>query len=43
MRKKKYKIFRLNLETNHKRNANKYDENEIWGTEEKFSIELLNN
>jgi len=44
MRKKKYKIFRLNLETNHKRNANKYDEKEIWGTEEKFNnIQLLNN
>lgn len=43
IRKKKYKIFRLNLETNHKRNANKYDENEIWGTEEKFNIELLDN
>lgn len=44
MRKKKYKIFRLNLETNYKRNANKYDEKEIWGTEEKFNnIDLLNN
>ncbi|MGE8534838.1 MAG: hypothetical protein ACN6OJ_09675 [Chryseobacterium sp.] len=44
MRKKKYKIFRLNLETNYKKNANKYDEKEIWGAEENFnSMELLNN
>ena len=32
--KKKYKIYRLNLESNHKRNAKSYSENDIWGSED---------
>jgi len=35
MRKKKYKIFRYNLESNHKRSALKYNEKDIWGIDEK--------
>lgn len=34
MRKKKFKIYRLNLDSNYKRSAIKYKEEEIWGTEE---------
>lgn len=35
MRKKKFKIYRLNLESNYKKSALKYDEKDIWGIEEK--------
>ncbi|GEL11629.1 hypothetical protein SAMN05192550_2659 [Flavobacterium glycines] len=38
MSKKNYKIYRLNLDTNHKRIAKNYSENEIWSLESKTNF-----
>lgn len=44
MRKKKYTIYRLNLDSNYKRKANGYKEEEIWGREDReLFVEQPNN
>lgn len=39
MKRKKFSIYRLNLNTNFKRNANRFDENAIWGNANSYSYD----